>query len=109
VRWNGWSLFDGSLATPGGLSHALDVHHGDVLVLGRPEAGVAQPEAGGVAGVAVRTVSMLASRQLTSDLARSPGRVTVLAPPPVDPADFSHAGELVEYGLAEGRRLFAAF
>jgi hypothetical protein len=73
-----------------------------VLVLGRPEP--AAHHDGGAAGVARRTLAMLAARQLAGDLAQAPPRVTVLAPPP---ADLPSPGALVAYGLAEGRRLLA--
>jgi NTE family protein len=101
VRWNGWSLLDGSLAAPGALAHALAVHDGPVLVLGGPAA--ATRHDGGAGGVALRALSLLATRQLAGDLADAPPRVTLLAPRPADlprPA-------LVAYGLAEGRRLLA--
>jgi NTE family protein len=103
VHWQGWVLLDGSLAAPGALAHALAVHDGPVLALGLPEP--AGEHDGGAAGVARRTLALLATRQLQSDLAHATSRVTVLAPPPVD---FTHPAELVEYGLAEGRRLLRA-
>jgi NTE family protein len=102
VRWNGWSLLDGSLAAPGALAHALAVHDGPVLVLGRPQPGGWHD--GGAAGVAVRALAMLAGRQLALDLAQAPSRVTVVGPPP---ADFSDPAALVDYGVAAGRRLLA--
>ena len=103
VRWNGWVLLDGSLAAPGALSHALEVHDGPVLALGLPE--LAGGHDGGPAGVARRTLALLAARQLRRDLAHAPSRITVLTPPPVDLAD---PAELVEYGLEEGRKLLCA-
>jgi NTE family protein len=108
VRWNGSSLVDGSLAAAGALDHALGLRADRVLVLGRP--GSDRAADGGVAAVAVRTLSMLARRQLALDVARHPPapRVTTVCPPPVDPADFSALPRLVEHGIAEGRRLLSS-
>jgi NTE family protein len=103
VRWDGRVLLDGSLAAPGALSHALAVHAGPVLALCVPQPAGAHD--GGPAGVARSTLALLAARQLRRDVARAPSRVTVLAPPPVD---LAHPAELVEYGLAEGRKLLCA-
>jgi NTE family protein len=108
VRWNGSALLDGSLAAPGALAHALGLNLDAVLVLGRPGADAAS--AGGVAGVAVRTLSVVAGRQLALDLARrAPGPpVSVVAPPAGDPANFTRLDRLVAYGVEEGRRAFSA-
>jgi hypothetical protein len=103
VRWGRWVLLDGSLAAPGALSHALAVHDGPVLALGLLQPAGAHD--GGPAGVARSTLALLAARQLQRDLAHAPPRATVLSLPPVD---FAHPAELVEHGLAEGRKLLCA-
>jgi NTE family protein len=107
VRWDGAALVDGALAAAGPLSVALGLRADHVLVLGRPDGDGARN--GGVAAAAVRTLSMLARRQLAHDIARHPPapHVTVVCPPSADPADFSDLRGLVEYGAAEGRRLLS--
>src|SRR5205814_7291396 len=70
VHWNGSALVDGSLAAAGALSHALGLQAESVLVLGRPDGDCGRD--GGVAAVALRTLSMLPRRQLALDMARHP-------------------------------------
>jgi NTE family protein len=104
VPWDGAALVDGSLAAAGPLAVALGVRADRVLVLGRPDGSGGGN--GGVAAAALRTLSMLARRQLAQDISRAP-HVSVVCPPVVDPADFSDLRGLVEYGAEEGRRLLS--
>jgi NTE family protein len=104
VRWDGAALIDGSLAAAGPLSYALGLRADRVIVLAGPDGDPARD--GGVAATAVRTLSMLARRQLAHDIAPAP-HVTVVCPPSGDPADFSDLRGSVEYGVAAGRRLFS--
>lgn len=104
VRWDGALVLDGSLAAPGALSHALEVQDGPVLALAVPEPPGGHD--GGPAGVARRTLALLAARQLHSDRALAPSRVTVLVQSP--PEDVADPAALVRRGVAEGRELLSS-
>jgi NTE family protein len=113
VEWDGRQLIDGGVSNNVPLSHALELGARRIYVLptGAPCELKAPPR--GALPMLLYATSLLVGHRLQADLAGVSAaiEVVVMPPPcplPVQPTDFSHAGDLISQARRDARRYLQA-
>ena len=108
VFWEGRTLMDGGVANNTPISHAVALGARTVYVLATGHACALEQPPASALGMALHALTLLAQSRLIADIEnhRDHARLVVVPPPcPLasQPTDFSHAEELIERSLEDGR------
>lgn len=108
VELDGRRLIDGGVSDNTPVSHAIELGADEVYVLPTGYACALEEPPRGALAMLLHAMSLLIQQRLhiEIELYRDRARLVVLPPPcplRVQPIDFSHAGELIEQALADGR------
>lgn len=108
VRWGDRELVDGGVTNNTPLSHAVELGASRIYVLptGHPCALDSVPRS--AVGLLTQALSVLIQQRLVHDIRRVPDGVELVVLPPLcplrtSPADFSHAGEMIERSREQSR------
>ena len=113
VPWGDGELIDGGVANNTPISHAIELGATEIYVLPTGYACHLHTAPSSALGMGLHALTLLIQQRLIIEIRafRDRARLVVLPPPcPLDvtPADFSHAGELIERARHDARAFLAA-
>lgn len=113
VRWDDMELIDGGVANNTPISHAIELGATEIYVLPTGYACDLHTAPRSALGMGLHALTLLIQQRLIMEIRALQDRARlVVLPPPcplgVTPADFSHAGELIERALGDARAFLAA-